>query len=249
MLTNTDRLDLIEDLFSRTTVGWEVPAEESAEHASRLIERACLAEGVHRPGLVLHSDYASPMTGATMLSTLQRRLGVVPSFSRPSVSDDNPDAESLFRTLKDTPAFPPQPFASLADARAWVARFVHWYNEEHRHSKIRFVTHGQRHRGKDIANLAHRHQVDQDAHRANPTRWSRQTRNWTPIDHVWLTQPAEGACAHSRSAGRPGRMKKRTTMLTNTVTQVSASLSRMRSLKSNRSLALCTGFRSNHPYE
>jgi hypothetical protein len=126
------RLYLIEDLFSRKIVGWEVHAEESAAHASRLIERACLAEGVHRPGLVLHSDNGSPMKGATMLSTLQR-LGVVPSFSRPSVSDDNPYAESLFRTLKYTPAFPNQPFASLADARAWVARFVHWYNEEHRH--------------------------------------------------------------------------------------------------------------------
>jgi putative transposase len=122
------RLYLIEDLFSRKIVGWEVHTEESAAHASRLIERACLAEGVHRPGLVLHSDNGSPMKGATMLSTLQR-LGVVPSFSRPSVSDDNPYAESLLRTLKYTPAFPPQPFASLADARAWVPRFVHWYNE------------------------------------------------------------------------------------------------------------------------
>jgi putative transposase len=159
------RLYLIEDLFSRKIVGWEVHAEESAAHASRMIERACLAEGVHRPGLVLHSDNGSPMKGATMLSTLQR-LGVVPSFSRPSVSDDNPYAESLFRTLKYTPAFPHQPFASLADARAWVARFVYWYNEEHRHSAIRFVTPGQRHRGEDIAILAHRHRVYADAQRS-----------------------------------------------------------------------------------
>ena len=184
------RLYLIEDLFSRKIVGWEVHAEESAAHASRLIERTCLAEGVHRPGLVLHSDNGSPMKGATMLSTLQR-LGVVPSFSRPSVSDDNPYAESLFRTLKYTPAFPNQPFASLDDARAWVARFVLWYNEEHRHSAIRFVTPGQRHRGEDIALLAHRHQVYQDAQRANPTRWSRHTRNWAPIEQVWLNPPKE----------------------------------------------------------
>ena len=130
------------------------------------------------------------MKGATMLSTLQR-LGVIPSFSRPSVSDDNPYAESLFRTLKYTPAFPNQPFASLADARAWVARFVHWYNEEHRHSKIRFVTPGQRHRGEDIAILANRHRVYQTAQQANPARWSRHTRDWTPIDHVWLNPPKE----------------------------------------------------------
>lgn len=190
------RLYLIEDVFSRKIVGWEVHAEESAEQAGRLIERACLAEGIHRPGLVLHSDNGRPMKGATMLSTLQR-LGVVPSFSRPAVSDDNPYAESLFRTLKYTPAFPNQPFAGLADARAWVARFVHWYNEEHRHSKIRFVTPGQRHRGEDVAILAHRHQVYRDAQRANPTRWSRQTRNWTPIDHVWLNPPKEHVKTHA----------------------------------------------------
>jgi putative transposase len=184
------RLYLIEDLFSRKIVGWEVHAEENADHASRLIERACLAEGVHRPGLVLHSDNGSPMKGATMLGTLQR-LGIIPSFSRPSVSDDNPYAESLFRTLKYTPAYPNQPFASLADARAWVARFVRWYNEEHRHSAIRFVSPGQRHRGEDIAILANRHRVYAAAQRAHPKRWSRRTRNWAPIEQVWLNPPKE----------------------------------------------------------
>ena len=148
--------------------------------------------GVQRAGLVLHSDNGSPMKGATMLSTLQR-LGVVPSFSRPSVSDDNPYAESLFRTLKYTPAYPNQPLASLADARAWVARFVHWYNEEHRHSKVRFVTPGQRHRREDIAILAHRHRVYTDAQRMHPNRWSQHTRNWTPMGSVWLNPPNEHA--------------------------------------------------------
>lgn len=83
----------------------------------------------------------------------------MPSFSRPSVSDDNPYSESLFRTLKYVPTYPAKPFASLSEARAWVDRFVHWYNEEHRHSAIRYVTPGQRHRGDDAAILAHRRQV------------------------------------------------------------------------------------------
>lgn len=184
------RLYLIEDLFSRKIVAWEVHAEENADHASHLIERACLAEGIHRPGLVLHSDNGSPMKGATMLGTLQR-LGIIPSFSRPSVSDDNPYVESLFRTLKYTPAYPNQPFASIEAARAWVARFVHWYNEEHRHSAIRYVTPGQRHRGEDIAILANRQRVYEDARRANPNRWSQQTRNWAPIEEVWLNPMKE----------------------------------------------------------
>jgi putative transposase len=209
------RLYLIEDVFSRKIVGWEVYAEESAEHASRVIQRACLAEAVHRPGLVLHSDNGSPMKGATMLSTLQR-LGVVPSFSRPSVSDDSPYAESLFRTLKYTPAYPNQTFASLTDARTWVARCVHWYNEEHRHSKIRFVTPGQRHRREDIAILAHRHQVYQDAQRADPLVAPHPQLD---TDRSCLTQPTQGACTDPKPNGRSGRMNKRTTMLTNPGTQ------------------------------
>jgi putative transposase len=161
------RLYLIEDIYSRAIVGWEVHEEESAEHASELIRKACLREGIHQKGLVLHSDNGSPMKGATMLSTLQR-LGVVPSFSRPSVSDDNPYSESLFRTLKYTPTFPSTPFASLAEAREWVHTFVQWYNEQHRHSAIGFVTPGQRHRGEDVEILARRQRLYEAAKAERP---------------------------------------------------------------------------------
>ena len=72
-------------------------------------------------------------------------LGIVPSFSRPHVCNDNPYSEALFRTLKHTPAYPRLPFASSDAARRWVARRVSWYNTEHRHSAIRYVTPDQRH--------------------------------------------------------------------------------------------------------
>ena len=84
------------------------------------------------------------MRANTMLATLQW-LGVVPSFSRPHVSDDNPCSEALFRTLKHTPAYPRVPFASCAAAQRWVESFAAWYNTEHRHSAIRYVTPDQRH--------------------------------------------------------------------------------------------------------
>jgi len=196
------RLYLIVDIFSRKIVGWEVHEQEKAEYASELIRRACLAEGVRAGDLVLHSDNGSPMKGATMLATLQR-LGVVPSFSRPSVSDDNPYSESLFRTLKYTPAYPHKPFESLAAARHWVHGFVHWYNEAHRHSAIRYVTPGQRHRGEDIAILAERRRVYEQAKRCNPSRWSGPTRNWAPPTTVWLNPPKEGsrnAAGHQHAA-------------------------------------------------
>jgi len=179
------KLYMIEDIFSRTIVGWEVHEDETAEHASRLIRKACLAEGIHQEGLVLHSDNGSPMKGATMLASLQK-LSVVPSFSRPSVSDDNPYSESLFRTLKYSPAYPNQPFESIEKARQWGHRFVQWYNEEHRHSAIRYVTPGQRHRGEDKAIWEQRKVVYEAAKEKNPQRWSGNIRNWNPVTDVWL---------------------------------------------------------------
>jgi len=184
------RLYLIEDIFSRKIVGWEVHENEAAEHASVLIRKACLSEGIHEAGLVLHSDNGSPMKGATMLATLQN-MGIVPSLSRPSVSDDNPYSESLFRTLKYTPAYPSKPFNSLTEARQWVHRFVQWYNNEHCHSSIKYVTPTQRHKGLDDKILSARKAVYETAKKRNPARWSGKTRNWEPVTEVWLNPPKE----------------------------------------------------------
>jgi transposase InsO family protein len=189
------RLYLVMDIYSRKIVGWEVHENETADHASLLISKACLAEGICRQGLVLHSDNGSPMKGATMLATLQR-LGVVPSFSRPSVSNDNPYSESLFGTMKYTPAFPSKPFESLEAAREWVYAFVQWYNEMHRHSGIQFVTPAQRHGGEEHSILEKRKAIYEEAKQRHPERWSRGTRNWAPEEEVWLNpenQDTEGA--------------------------------------------------------
>ena len=134
----------------------------------------------------MHSDNGSPMKGATMLATLQR-LGVIASFSRPSVSDDNPFSEALFRTLKYRPEYPERAFEDIAAARTWVERFVRWYNHEHRHSAIRFVTPDERHSGEDHDILQRREKVYDQARKRHPQRWSGRTRNWTPVDGVYLT--------------------------------------------------------------
>jgi transposase InsO family protein len=180
------RLYLVLDVYSRAIVGWEVHENECASHAAQLIIKACLRHQVARNQLVLHSDNGSPMKGATMLATLQR-LGVMPSFSRPSVSDDNAYSESLFRTLKYGPSYPRKPFADIAAARQWVQCFVRWYNEEHRHSGIRFVTPAQRHANLDRGLLAQRASVYEAAKKAMPERWrGRAVRNWALIAEVWL---------------------------------------------------------------
>jgi transposase InsO family protein len=125
------------------------------------------------------------MKGATMLATLQQ-LGVMPSFSRPSVSNDNPYSESLFRTFKYRPSYPEKKFKTLVDARLWIEDFVSWYNNSHCHSGIQFVCPAQRHENKDTEILAKRHQVYQMAKEKNPERWSGNIRNWTPITEVAL---------------------------------------------------------------
>lgn len=178
-------LYLIIDLYSRKVVAWSVHDEERAELASALASEACYLEGVDPGEVVLHSDNGASMKGATMLATLHA-LGVVASFSRPSVSNDNPFSEALFRTLKYRPQYPEQAFESLAAARAWVERFVRWYNAEHCHSALKFVTPEQRHQGRDAALLARRHDVYQQAKATHPERWSGQTRNWTPASAATL---------------------------------------------------------------
>lgn len=178
-------LYLIMDIYSRKIVGWEVYASESAEHAASVIRKAHLREGVGAKSLVLHSDNGSPMKGATMLATLQQ-LGVMPSFSRPSVSNDNPYSEAMFKTLKYHPGFPDKPFDSLEEARQWVAGFQHWYNEVHRHSALKFVTPGQRHRGEDIAVLELRNTLYESARAQRPDRWSGSSRNWEHENVVFL---------------------------------------------------------------
>ena len=140
------------------------------------------------------------MKGATMLATLQQ-LGVIPSFSRPSVSNDNPYSESLFRTLKYRPEYPENSFTDLTDARNWVQGFVDWYNEEHLHSAIKFVTPGQRHRGEDIQILANRKQVYLKAKSKNPNRWSGDIRNWDRINEVYLNpEKNEQECKKKKAA-------------------------------------------------
>ncbi len=180
-------LYLILDLYSRKIVGWEVHDNDHADHAAHLVRRTALAEGIaamdSKP--VLHGDNGATLKATTVLAMLNW-LGVKPSYSRPRVSDDNAYAESLFRTAKYRPEFPAQGFADLDAARAWAAGFVRWYNVDHRHSGIRYVSPAQRHAGEDHTILAARHALYRSARELNPARWSGDTRNWLPIGAVTL---------------------------------------------------------------
>ena len=194
-------LYLILDLYSRKIVGWEVHATDDSVHAAHLVRRTALAEGIAtmltKP--VLHGDNGATLKATTVLGMLYW-LGVKPSYSRPRVSDDNAYAESLFRTAKYRPEFPPKGFADLDAARTWAAEFVRWYNDEHRHSGIRYVTPGQRHCGADQAILAARHELYLKARERNPARWSGTTRDWSPIGAVTLNPERDSVVADHMKA-------------------------------------------------
>jgi putative transposase len=187
-------LYLILDLYSRKIVGWEIWEEESSEYASQLMRRTVLSEqGVIRKSpLILHSDNGSPMKGATLLETLYS-LGITPSRSRPRVSNDNPYAESMFRTYKYRPDYPLKGFGSRDEAREWTLRFVRWYNTEHRHSGLNFLTPNQRHGGQAEEIFEKRKQVYEAAKAKNPSRWSGNIRNWHLNEKVWLNPEKDEA--------------------------------------------------------
>lgn len=173
------------DIYSRKIVGWTVQTVESSEHASWLMQDICCAEKITINQVTLHSDNGALMKGATLLSTLEK-LGVLTSFSRPAVSNDNPYSEALFKTLKYSPSYPEKPFNTIDEARFWVENFVKWYNEEHYHSSLKFITPNQRHQGLANTITAKRIRIYQLAKIKNPERWSKNIRNWNLKSHVIL---------------------------------------------------------------
>jgi putative transposase len=176
---------MVLDVYSRKIVGEEVNVTESTELASLMVRKASLAEGLAGREVVLHSDNGSSMQGSTMLGTLEK-LGIMPSFIWPPVSNDNSYAESLFRTCKYRPNYPSKPFKSIEQARQWTPSFVQWYNHQHKHSGLKFVAPAQRHDGRAASILSHRKEVYEAAIQRRPERWSRATRDWKLSDEVWL---------------------------------------------------------------
>lgn len=193
-------LYMIQDLYSRYGVHWEVHDCESGEHNASLIQQAILKAGCGLQRPILHSDNGSPMKALTMRTKLVE-LGITPSHSRPSVSNDNAFIESMFRTVKYCPQWPSAGFKSLDEARTWTHRFMQWYNHEHQHSGIKYVTPAERYAGDDAEILARRTAVYAAAKARNPSRWSGDIRDWTPVEKVELN-PEKGDTAQAESRER-----------------------------------------------
>lgn len=185
-------LYLFEDIYSRRIVGYEVHEKECGERAAQLLQRCMLKEQCFHqtPPLVLHSDNGAPMKSQTLKAKIEE-LGVMSSYSRPRVSNDNPFSEALFRTLKYRGDWPSSGFDSLEHARDWVQHFVDWYNHQHKHSQLNFVSPAERHAGLDGEILQKRKRVLEDARKTHPNRWSGSIRNCEPVGSVMLNPDRE----------------------------------------------------------
>jgi putative transposase len=178
---------MIKDIWTKDIVGWEIHDREDDVLAAALFKRLQLRHKMK--GIYLRSDNGNPMKGATMLMTLYN-LGVIPSYSRPRVSNDNPFIESLFKTVKYTAGYPGQ-FKDIEHARTWMAKFVNWYNTEHRHSAIGYVTPHQRRSGIYKEIFEKRNNTLSNARKKNPERWSKKQRVWGCNDKVYLNPGKE----------------------------------------------------------
>lgn len=172
------------DVFSRAIVGWSIEDCESPDHAQRLFERIITRQGV-TPQFV-HADNGGPMRGVSLVAFLSG-LQVGLTHSRPRVSDDNPYIESFFRTVKYHVSFPGN-FTSLQAARDWLALFIDWYNTQHRHSGIGYVTPVQKHHGLDIALLESRQKTLNSAALDHPERFVRGPRKVAQPRVVYLNK-------------------------------------------------------------
>jgi len=183
-------LYVVLDLYSRYVVGWMLAPTENGVLAGELIDEACAKQGIAPGALTLHNDRGSPMKARSLAVTLAE-LGVLHSFSRPQVSDDNPFSEAQFKTLKYMPGFPAR-FASLGDARAFLRRFFAWYNDEHRHTGLNLHTPADVHHGRAAAVTAARQVVLDAALAAHPDRFVRKAPIAAlPPDKAWINPPVD----------------------------------------------------------
>lgn len=187
-------LYVILDIFSRYVVGWMLAPREGAALAEHLIAETCAKQAI-RPGqLTVHADRGAAMTSKPV-ALLLADLGVTKTHSRPQVSNDNPFSEAQFKTLKYCPAFPER-FGSLEDGRAFCHPFFHWYNHEHHHSRLGFLTPAVVHHGLAEGVHAHRQQVLTAAYAAHPERFVKGAPKPADLPQaVWINPPPKKKAA------------------------------------------------------
>lgn len=174
------------DIWSRKIVCWEIHDRESSEIAAIMFKN--MVARLKLQGVTLRSDNGAPMKGGTILSMFYS-LGIIPSYSRPRVSNDNPFSESLFKTVKYTAGYP-NGFDSIDHAMEWFDSFVKWYNTEHKHSGIGYITPEQRHNGTGNLIMEKRNAFMATVRERHPERWGKKIQTWKSEELVYLNKAA-----------------------------------------------------------
>ena len=183
-------LYVILDIYSRYVVGWMIASRESGALARDLIEETCRRQEVEADKLYIHSDRGSAMT-ARSVALLMSNLGITKSLSRPQVSNDNPYSESHFKTMKYQPMFPKR-FGCIEDARQFCLKFFDWYNNEHYHSGIGFMTPAMVHYGAAEECNRRRQDVLSDVYARFPERFVKGAPKVSKLPpKVWINRPQE----------------------------------------------------------
>ena len=223
-------LYVILDIFSRYVVAWMVATREASRLAKRLIKEACTMQDIAPGELTIHADRGASMTSKSV-AFLLADLGVTKSHSRPHVSDDNPYSESQFKTLKYRPGFLDR-FGSSEDARSTCSELFAWYNHEHRHSSIGFLTPAEVHFGRAHEIIAHRDAVLAAAHAVHPERFVNKPPAAPRVPTaVWINPPRSIEIAQP---GLPDRVDSRSSILGDPGTSTSrhsASIGALRPLR------------------
>jgi putative transposase len=192
------------DIFSRYVVGWLLARQEAASLAKVLIAESCERQQITPGQLIIHADRGPSMTSQSV-ALLLATLGVVPSHSRPQVSDDNPFSEAQFKTLKYRPDFPAR-FGVYEDAEAFCQRFFPWYNAEHRHVALGLMTPADIHYGGAEAKWQQRAEVLRAAYEAHPERFPRGVPLPPPLPTAaWINKPAPPAAVPALAAADEGQ--------------------------------------------
>jgi len=181
-------LYVILDIFSRYVVGWMLASRETNALAQKLIEQSCQNQSIGQKQLVIHSD-RGPSMSSKPVALLLADLGITKSHSRPHVSNDNPYSEAQFKTLKYRPEFPDR-FGSVEDARSFCQRFFPWYNTEHYHSGIGYLTPEQVHFGLSQRIFKERQAVLRRAYQRHPDRFKQGIPKPLPLpEAAWINKP------------------------------------------------------------
>ncbi|MFT5130104.1 MAG: putative transposase [Rhodothermales bacterium] len=183
-------LYVIFDIFSRYVVGWMLALNESQELAKRLISETCERQGIAASDLTLHADRGSAMT-LKEVSSLLVDLGVERSHSRPRTSNDNAYSESQFKTMKYRPSFPDF-FDDQQTGRTHCRDFFQWYNNDHKHSSIAFLSPADVHFGRAPELLAVRQAALDAAYARTPWRFPAGPPKVPDLPGtVWINPPEE----------------------------------------------------------